>query len=321
MGNSQGNPDPEIDSYKTKWQLIPAPLETIYKKYRRSQEQCYNVNSVELILNDEKRQKKLPIKLHYPKNTTINYLPLLIFSHGAIDSKDAYIVLCQLWASHGYIVIQPTHSDILPSVKGEGGSIVSLGGDAKKHLQERLSKPEVWEDRVQDIVLIMDSLDTMGNMVYDIKGKFDKKRIGVGGHSYGAYTAQLLGGARVKLGEFLDFTDYSDARVKCTLLISSQGVNDEGGGTGLQKTSWEKYKCPMFVIAGSKDEFLNKTSEWMCHPFEYSIYDDIPKFKVILNGADHGYGGIYNSRITKLMKSHINASHVEYCKMLSLAFF
>ena len=40
-------------------------------------------------------------------------LPIILFSHGAQYSKDDYLPLTEFWASHGYVVIQPTHIESL----------------------------------------------------------------------------------------------------------------------------------------------------------------------------------------------------------------
>jgi len=38
-------------------------------------------------------------------------MPVIIWSHGAFGSHRSYTPLAEYWASHGYLVLQPTHSD------------------------------------------------------------------------------------------------------------------------------------------------------------------------------------------------------------------
>ena len=46
---------------------------------------------------------------------------------------------------------------------------------------------------------LLDSLDDLGRKVPGLSGTMDASRIGVGGHSLGAYTAGLIGGATVNV--------------------------------------------------------------------------------------------------------------------------
>ncbi|GAB4183898.1 MAG: hypothetical protein Fur0032_24870 [Terrimicrobiaceae bacterium] len=52
------------------------------------------------------------------------------------------------------------------------------------------------------------------------KNRLDATRIGVGGHSFGAYTAMLLGGVTADLGG-VKARRFADPRVRCILPISA----------------------------------------------------------------------------------------------------
>ena len=78
----------------------------------------YEVGVIDkLVLRDDAREKDLEMTVRYPKiahmqgqeGTTI--FPLVIFSHGAGGSRGVFPELTTHWASHGYVVIAPTHSD------------------------------------------------------------------------------------------------------------------------------------------------------------------------------------------------------------------
>src|SRR4029077_19202514 len=62
-----------------------------------------------LVLKDVKRSKEVQLRVHFPGGN--GPFPLIVWSHGAGGSKDNYLTLMEHWASHGYITIQPTHSD------------------------------------------------------------------------------------------------------------------------------------------------------------------------------------------------------------------
>ena len=70
----------------------------------------YRVLTVENIsLHDAARNKNIPIKIYYPDAR--GRFPVIIFSHGALASKDNYWALGQYWASYGYVSIHPSHGD------------------------------------------------------------------------------------------------------------------------------------------------------------------------------------------------------------------
>ena len=95
-----------------------------------------------LVLTDADRGKDLQLRVTYPRED--GTYPLVIFSHGANGSKDFYQPLIQFWASHGYVLIQPNHSDSQDLDPPEG----ALGD---------------WENRPADVSFIIDSL---GNHLY-----------------------------------------------------------------------------------------------------------------------------------------------------------
>ncbi len=64
-----------------------------------------------LVLNDAKRKKDLQVRITYPKEK--GRYPVLVHSHGMYGSKDAYDPLVRHWVSHGYVCLQPSHSESL----------------------------------------------------------------------------------------------------------------------------------------------------------------------------------------------------------------
>ena len=77
-----------------------------------------------------------------------------------------------------------------------------------------------------------------------LAGKLDGTRVGVGGHSFGANTAQLVGGAKTFLatGE----KSFADKRVKAIMLDRDRDPEEM-----LRETSWEKSSPPLLVMTGS----------------------------------------------------------------------
>ena len=240
-----------------------------------------------LTLKDAARKKDLICKVYFPK--TGGPYPVILFSHGFGGNKDAFGPVGQHWASHGYIVVHPTHADglgraeeIPKAAAGEkAGQRVRLQG-----LLAGINDPQKIADRVADLVLILDSLQQLPDAVPGLKGKIDAKHVGVAGHSFGAYTAMMIGGVTADLGNDKD-KSFADKRVACILPISGQGT----GQQGLTDRSWESLKIPMMTITGNRDQGIGGQGvEWKKEPYKLSPKGD--KFLVVIDGANHfSFGG------------------------------
>jgi dienelactone hydrolase len=255
----------------------------------------HQIASVEnLVLHDVKRGKDLQTRLTYPQGD--GRFPLIIWSHGAYGSKDAYSPLVTHWASHGYVIVQPTHSD-------------------SRALGVRPGDPAAfrdWQSRPADVSFILDSLDKLGKEIPALTSRIDRTCIGVGGHSFGANTAQLIGGAKAFIANRQK--SFADQRVTAVMLLSGQGI-----GEMLTRNSWTEFSRPMFVMTGSADgpTRTGQPAEWRKQPYEFSPAGD--KYLVWVEGLDHGFGGItgvsYNPR------NKPNVDHVTWTKAVTLAFW
>ena len=113
-------------------------------------------------IRDAAHKKELTCKVYFPKAG--GPYPLILFSHGIGGNKDAFSSVGKHWASHGYVVIHPSHSDGL----GRRKTTSSQDSDDKPSAQPRrggllggLNDPQKIGDRVADLVLILDSLDKL----------------------------------------------------------------------------------------------------------------------------------------------------------------
>jgi dienelactone hydrolase len=253
----------------------------------------------DLTLHDEARGKNLPYKVSFPDADGPN--PVIVFSHGYGGNKDAFAAISRHWASHGYIVIQPTHADGMerrPFDRAAGGGPhgrLGMGG-----LVKGLNDPARIADRVADIVLLMDSLAEIARATPALAGRIDAERIGVGGHSFGAYTAMLIGGVTVDLGGERG-RSFRDERVRCILPISGQGT----GQQGLTERSWAVLTIPMMTITGTRDRGVGGQGvAWKKEPYAFSPPGG--KYLVVIDGANHlSFGGGLGARssdVTDIVK-------------------
>ena len=219
------------------------------------------------VVNDPKRNKNIDVSIEYP--TKAGPHPVIIFSHGYGGSNRAYVGLSAHWASYGYIVIKPTHAD---------SGVVTLR-DAM----------EVWDDqkiddhrnRVADISAIIDALPALEQKYPELQGKIDREKIGVGGHSYGALTALMAGGAKL----FMDGspTVTADSRVDAVIAMSPQGTEPK---IGLTNDSWSEIRVPTLYLTGTRDAGVGgREPAWRREPFEHSAAGE--KWFISIPGARH----------------------------------
>lgn len=219
-------------------------------------------------LRDAQRQKDLELNIEYPTRGGPN--PVIIFSHGFGTSGRSYVGLSSFWTSHGFVVIKPTHADAGQFREDE---------DFKDAWAK--TTPADWRNRVDDIKLIIDSFDKLVEQYPELQGKMDSSRIGVGGHSYGAFTAVLIAGAKTVIGGVT--TSYADPRVKAVVAMSPQGVSES---RGLTRDSWTDLRVPVLYMTGTDDRGLEgEDPEWRHQAFEFSPPGD--KWFVSVAGATH----------------------------------
>lgn len=238
-----------------------------------------------IILPSEGRIADLEIRVTAP--TTGTDLPIVLLSHGLghsnyLASLYGYGPLVNFLASHGFVVIQPTHLDS----KMLGLDLQAADGTVG------------WKSRVEDMISILDQLDVVEAEVPSLAGHMNRDRIAVIGHSMGALTAGLLLGEQLKM-EDGTIIDMSDPRIKTGVLLASPG----NGGEDLTPTAYNYfpfYRNPIFskmvkpalIVAGDADAispWTNRGADWHNDPYTLSPG---PKSLVTIPGGQHSLGGI-----------------------------
>ncbi|RDW87352.1 platelet-activating factor acetylhydrolase plasma [Coleophoma crateriformis] len=218
---------------------------------------------------------------------TGNNLPIILLSHGQgrsnhLSSLNGYSPLTNFWAAHGFVVVQPTHL-----------SSKSL------NLKEPPGQALFWRSRAEDMKHIIDQLDHIESSLPNIKGRLDKTRIAVAGHSMGGHTASLLIGQTLVDPEEGTVVTMTEPRIKAGVLLTPPG----NGGADLSAFAFEHYtffrqpnfaemKTPALVVVGENDNLQHLTvrgAHWHADPYSLSPG---PKSLLTLFGATHGLGGI-----------------------------
>ena len=260
-----------------------------------------------LTVTDEHRDREIELTCRYP--TAGGSHKLLMWCHGLGGSRHGSGGLAELWASHGFVVVQPTFADSIEHVARNHPEF----GLERHHIDDNewITVPEVfdfmirnllqppwWLARVADVGAVLDQAPTLLDGVADFAGSVDGDSVGVGGHSFGAYTSQLFAGVTIDLpGEAP--TSFRDDRVGAVVIASGQGRNQQG----LRDGSWDTVACPLLNITGSKD--MGATTDdpnWKREPFRFAPPGD--KYEAWMEGADHGLGGISENISTFVENEH-----------------
>lgn len=182
--------------------------------------------------------KPATVRVYHPSTTTTP-CPVVIFSHGLAGSREGYGFLGKRWAEHGYVSIHPDHpgSD---TAAFKGKPLAEIAPALKAATQN----PEVLAGRP---ALIRALIDALPQIEPQLPVKLDRERIGVSGHSFGAWTTLAVAGQRVRLPGAQDGS-WSDPRPKAFAALSPNGPGVLGRDGDLAACT-----RPMLIMTGSDD--------------------------------------------------------------------
>lgn len=238
-----------------------------------------------LVLPVPGRAVELQVRVTAP--VTGDKLPILLLSHGQgpsnhLSSLNGYAPMAGFWATHGFVVIQPTHLS-----------------SATLHLDPNHPEaPLYWRSRAQDMTHILDRLDAIEAGVPTLPGRLDPSRVAVAGHSMGGNTASLLLGARVTDPQDGTEVDLADARIAAGVLLAAPGRGDALLPAVAERfptfasVDFSTMTTPTLVVTGDQDaspRFTAVGPDWHADPYHLA---GGPKALLTLLGGGHGLGGI-----------------------------
>ncbi|KAK6951639.1 hypothetical protein Daesc_006162 [Daldinia eschscholtzii] len=238
-----------------------------------------------IVLPFSDRPLDLDLKVTAP--STGDALPIILLSHGQglsnnLNSLEGYTPLAEFWAAHGFVVIQPTHL-----------SSLSITVDAPPKGNEYY-----WKDRAQDLVRILDNIDTIEAAVPGLKGRLDKTKVAVAGHSLGSWTANLVLGAKNVDPRDGSVFEKFDKRIKVGVVLAGTGnagsdLSDNGRiMVPFYSADFSEMKTPALVVCGDQDvspHLTTRGADW--HADCYYLSPG-PKDLLWIKGAKHGLGGV-----------------------------
>jgi len=214
---------------------------------------------------DPERQREVGARIFYPVERP-GFHHVVAVSHGGLGADNAEVLFDHLGvglASQGFVVVLVGHR---------------RSADRDQHRR----------DRPRDVTFLLDRLEADAiPFPAGFGGTIQLDRVGMTGHSAGAFTTQALAGAAYP------YPTATDPRIAAIAPISVQGVGDffEAFDRGPNDSTWQSVTVPVFVLLGSEELSTNGfgrfiETDWRLQAF--SRYpDSVDRIQVIIEGQDH----------------------------------
>jgi dienelactone hydrolase len=243
-------------------------------------------------LVDPARGRKILTRVYAPAEP--GRYPAIVFSHGFSSDRGSFANTARRWAEHGYVVLHPTHAD---SINHPGDTIdpreaaiirrfiagraTGIDAETRKTFVRVLDNPFYLDSRLADVAFLVRALRGEGLLDQRIVARVDASRLGMAGHSYGAYTTLVVAGAKLER-DSAAAKDPLLAGFKAALAISGQGA----GRMFLVDRSFASIHMPLFAITGTKDAgAAGETPTWRQQAFRDSPPGE--KFSAVVDAFGH----------------------------------
>lgn len=232
---------------------------------------------------------EVPVRatVYRPRDAVPRRLPV-IFCHGLGSGRRQYALIGHRLASYGFVSVHPEFRDAFDLVRSRLDSDRITVDDwardaaARDVMMPMLFDPAHWLDRVRRVSAILDLPSPAAGSLDGV----DLSRAVVAGHSFGAFTAQMLAGARI-FDDSVAGGEFAHPAVAGSVLMSPQG----SGTRGLTRDSWRHVRVPLLTITGTHD--IGAGGEglaWRREPYDASDVTD--KWLLVARGGGHDLGGI-----------------------------
>jgi predicted dienelactone hydrolase len=198
--------------------------------------------------------RTIPVLVRYPAGTT-GLLPLILWSHGGdknVNGKYANADWADALVRAGYIMVSMSH---LPRTDAERARLAAEFGIPANAVTVAV---ESNIDRPRDAIATLNALRRIEAAFPELAGRIDYTRIGLGGHSRGAYTVRTTACARVDLPGFPDYSFLDATRPTNTPLTVQPHAylanSPQGPGRfGFTAASWRDCVKPDMTQSGDGD--------------------------------------------------------------------
>jgi predicted dienelactone hydrolase len=283
------------------------------------------------------QERKFYVDLYQPRYWRWGKTPVVVLSHGLGESPEVYRQEAEHLASYGFFVAVPQHP----------GSDSLHQSAFRRGTASEIYRIHEFIDRPKDVTYLLDALESRNADEY--KGRLDLENVGVGGHSFGGYTALALAGATIdfeNLAEVcshkfkdlnislllqcdaLELPRQEDYRLRDSRITSVMAKNPITSGV-FGANGLAEVNIPVMLLAGSHDPVTPAIYEqfralrWLTAEAQ----DTEPRYLVVMEGQAHIDISALNLGVTRTLNLFKSLSLApseqldQYSKALSVAFF
>lgn len=231
----------------------------------------YTPHFVDMIVQDTKRDREIPVRVYLPQITQA--APVILFSHGLGGSREGNGYLGKHWAARGYMTVFLQHPGSDESVwknvaPGRRMQAMRNAANARNFLL-----------RVQDVPAVLDQLNQWNKMDgHVLSGRLNLQKVGMSGHSFGAVTTQAVSGQTTVRGKKL----YTDQRIDAAVIISPSSPR-----RGTPESVFGKVSMPWMLMTGTKDTVPIGNADMKSRLAVFPALPSGGKYELILFGAEH----------------------------------
>lgn len=225
--------------------------------------------AVELDWRDDRRQRPVPVKLYFPEAGQGPF-PAIVFSHGLGGTREGYAYLGRHWASHGYVVVHLQHLGSDDSAWRGSTRPMAAMQQAAASLTNAVNRP-------LDVRFALDSLAALNRTNTLLRGRLNLDRIGVAGHSFGAYTVLA------SVGQRASFTglSLSDPRIKAGIAMSAPIP------ARVTEASYSAIRVPVYHLTGTRDDSPIGNTSIADRRVPFDRISNAPQLLLTLQDGDH----------------------------------
>ncbi len=282
-------------------------------------------------LTDSQRKRTFDVIIYQPQRWREGKTPVVVISHGLASRPQDFEDRAKHLATYGYVVALPEHID----------SNFQQVEDLLDGFTDKIFTVDGFINRPKDVSYVIDELEQRNSAEFG--GRLDLDNVGVAGHSFGGYTALVLGGATLNFDNLervcerqlwgpnlslllqcraleLPERNYQLEDERVTAIYAANPVSgDIFGAEGL-----ENLDHPVIFIAGSRDPATPAAIEQL-RAFVWA--DSQEKYFALIEGQAHVDFSKLDAQASLVLDSYNDLSFPKqkridcYSKVYMLAFF
>ncbi|MGL5036049.1 MAG: alpha/beta hydrolase, partial [Microcystaceae cyanobacterium] len=172
----------------------------------------YKVTKQTWKLKDTNRDRALYVDVYIPQSTNAK-MPVVVFSHGLASRPEDYAKGLERLASYGFLVAAPQHP----------GSDTIWAKEVLEGYHREVFDLNDFINRPKDISFVIDELERRNATQF--QNRLDLQNVGMGGHSFGGYTALAIAGAEIDFEHLKQDCDRLYSGINVALLLECRALD------------------------------------------------------------------------------------------------